>query len=203
MDDVVVTALYLAHLNPVTIAHVKIIRDLADEADRVKVMPVVFRSGSDEINSRSFPFSFEVRKRMLYAAINDSQVDVSDDYVFAAPFKRYMPPILSRKSWSLRRGILRGVEGDYFSYTGDGAEGLMLRLYRLRPRVGKRQPLSAASVKAQLYAAARNRDDAWREGVPEEVARIIKAEWDTVMRFANSSDETMRVCGMKFPKRGW
>ena len=193
----------MAHLNPVTNAHTQIIRDLAGRADRVKVMPVVFRDGDSELNSRSFPFGFEIRKRMLQAAVDDERVDVSDDYVFEAPFKGYMPPLLSRKSWSLRRRILRGVEDDYFSYTGDGAEGLMLRLYRLRPQVGKRRPLSAASVKARLYEAARGGPDAWREDVPEGVARIIDGEWSTVTGFAGSPDDTMRVCGMKFPKSGW
>jgi hypothetical protein len=199
----VVTALYLAHLNPVTNAHTQIILDLAGRADRVKVMPVVFRDGDTELNSRSFPFGFDVRKRMLRAAVDDGRVTISDDYVFEAPFKRYMPPLLSRRSWSLRRHILQGVEDDYFSYTGDGAEGLMLRLYRLRPQVGKRRPLSAASVKARLYEAASGGPDAWREDVPEEVARIIDEEWDTVEGFAGSPDDTMRVCGMKFPKSGW
>ncbi len=198
-----VTALYLAHMNPVTNAHADIVRELAGRADRVKVMPVVFRDGDTELNSRSFPFGLDIRERMLRAAVDDPRVDVSDDYAFAAPFKKYMPPLLSRKSWALRRSILNGVEGDFFSYTGDSAEGLMLRLYRLRPKVGKRRPLSAASVKAQLYEAARGGPDGWREGVPEGVARIIDEEWETVVRFADAPDDTMRVCGMKFPKRGW
>ena len=198
-----VTALYLAHLNPITNAHSQIIRDLAGQADRVKVMPVVFRDGDTELNSRSFPFRFEVRERMLRAAVDDERVTISDDYLFVAPFKKYMPPLISKKSWSLRHSILRGVEKDYFSYTGDGAEGLMLRLYRLRPRVGKRRPLSAASVKARLYEAACGGPDTWREDVPKEVARIISEEWDTVVKFADLPDDTMRVCGMKFPKSGW
>ena len=37
------TALYLAHLNPVTNAHVEIIKELKKEADIVKVMPVIFK----------------------------------------------------------------------------------------------------------------------------------------------------------------
>ena len=198
-----VTALYLAHLNPVTNAHAQIIRDLVGQADRVKVMPVVFRDGDTELNSRSFPFRYEVRERMVRAAVDDSRVTVSDDYLFVTPFKKYMPPFLSRKSWSLRSSILRGVEKDYFSYTGDGSEGLMLRLYRLRPKVGKRLALSAASVKARLYEAARGGPDVWKEDVPEGVAGIISEEWETVAGFAGIPDDTMRVCGMKFPKSGW
>lgn len=197
-----VTALYLAHLNPVTDAHVEIIRDLSERADRIKVMPVVFRDGRTELNSRSFPFSFEVRSRMLRAALGDL-AEITDDYAFVAPFKRYMPPLLSRKSWSLRRGILSGVEDDYFAYTGDRAEGLMLRLYRLRPMVGRRRPLSATSVKSKLYDAANGGSDSWDEDVPPEVAKIIREEWGTVQRFANAPDNTVRVAGMKFPKEGW
>jgi len=64
-------AIYLAHLNPVTNAHVEIIEDLQKEA-KVKVMPVVFLDNGVEINSRSFPFSFETRKKMLLAVFGDS-----------------------------------------------------------------------------------------------------------------------------------
>ncbi|MEK6907650.1 MAG: hypothetical protein AABX92_00045, partial [Thermoproteota archaeon] len=60
-----ITALYLAHLNPVTNAHVEIINELKNNADIVKIMPVVFKSGKTEINSKSFPFNFEIRKKML------------------------------------------------------------------------------------------------------------------------------------------
>lgn len=149
------TALYLAHLNPVTNAHVEIISDLRGAAGAVKVMPVVFRDRDhNEVNSRSFPFSFERRREMLESVFGDS-IAISDDYTFYAPFRRYMPPLLSPMSWRLRRRILRGVERRrYFSYTGDRTEGYMLRLYRLRPRVGTRKPVSAASVKERIYGAA-------------------------------------------------
>ncbi len=197
-----VTALYLAHLNPVTNAHVEIIRDLAERADRIKVMPVVFRDGRTELNSRSFPFSFEARSRMLRAALGEL-AEITDDYLFVSPFKRYMPPLLSRKSWSLRKGILSGVGDDYFAYTGDRAEGLMLRLYRLRPMVGRRRTLSATSVKSRLYDAAKGGPDSWEDDVPSGVARIIREEWGTVQRFADAPDNTMRVAGMKFPREGW
>ena len=194
-----VTALYLAHLNPVTNAHVEIIRRLQEDASRIKVMPVLFVSGGAELNSRSFPFTYGVRRRMLKAVFGES-VDVSRDYSFTAPFRWYL---LSPKSWTLRRRILGDVVGDYFSYTGDGAEALMLRVYGLRPRKGRRLQLSATSVKENMYKAARGDDIAWEEDVPEEVARIIREEWDVVRRFASSRDETKRVLGMKFPRAGW
>ncbi|RMW35897.1 MAG: hypothetical protein EA443_01090, partial [Nitrosopumilus sp.] len=148
-----ITALYLAHLNPVTKAHVEIIEELKKDADVVKVMPVVFKDGENEINSKSFPFNFKTRKKMLESVFGDS-IQITDDYAFFAPFKKYMPPLLSPKSWQLRKQILRGVEGEYFSYTGDKAEGYMLKIYRLKPKVGERKSLSAASVKEKLYDAA-------------------------------------------------
>jgi len=58
-----ITALYLAHLNPVTKAHIEIISDLKKEADIVKVMPVIFKNDGKEVNSKSFPFNFQIRKK--------------------------------------------------------------------------------------------------------------------------------------------
>jgi len=127
-----ITALYLAHLNPVTDAHIEIIKDLKKEADIVKVMPVVFKYGDREVNSKSFPFNFETRKKMLMSVFGDS-IQITDDYAFFAPFKKYLPPLLRRRSWKLRKQILRGVKGDFFSYTGDKTEGYMLKLYKLKP----------------------------------------------------------------------
>ena len=138
-----ITALYLAHLNPVTKAHVEIIEELKKDADVVKVMPVVFKNNEKEINSKSFPFSFEVRKKMLESEFGGS-IEITEDYAFFAPFKKYIPPLLSPKSWKLRKQVLRGVKGDYFSYTGDKAEGLMLKIYRLNPKIGERKSLSAS-----------------------------------------------------------
>ena len=197
-----ITALYLAHLNPVTNAHVEIISDLVKEADVVKVMPVVFKDEDKEINSKSFPFNFAVRKKMLESVFGDS-IKVTDDYTFFAPFKKYIPPLLAPKSWELRRQVLRGIQGDFFSYTGDKAEGIMLKIYRLKPRIGKRKTLSAASVKKKLYNSAQGKDSTWKDDVPKSIAKIIEDEWDTVKKFADAEDLTTRVVGMKFPKEGW
>jgi nicotinamide mononucleotide adenylyltransferase len=196
------TALYLAHLNPVTNAHIEIIRELKEKSDTVKVMPVVFRLGDREINSKSFPFNFETRKRMLESVFKDS-ITITDDYAFFAPFKRYFPPLLAPKSWELRKQVLKGVEGDFFSYTGDKAEGLMLKIYRLKPQVGERKALSAASVKEKMYEAALGKDTDWKTYVTESIAEVIEEEWETVSKFAKSEDRTTRVAGMKFPKEGW
>ena len=196
------TALYLAHLNPVTNAHVEIIKELKKQADIVKVMPVVFKDEYREINSKSFPFDFKTRKKMLESIFGDS-IKITDDYAFQAPFKKYLPPLVRRKSWKLRKQILDGVKGNYFSYTGDKAEGYMLKMYRLRPKIGERKALSATSVKEKLYDAALGKKSAWKEDVPEEIVKIIDEEWKTVEKFANEEDQTTKIAGMKFPKEGY
>ena len=197
-----VTAIYLAHLNPVTNAHVEIINDLKNQADTIKVMPVIFLKDEKELNTRSFPFSFEIRKQMIESVFGDS-IEVSRNYTFEAPFSRYFPPVLSRLSWSLRKQILKDVEDDYFTYTGDKAEGIMLKMYRLKPKVGSRKQISAASVKNKLYDVALGKEENWKEDVPSQVAKIIEENWNIVEKFAKMDDHTTRVAGMKFPKEGW
>ena len=197
-----ITALYLAHLNPVTNAHIEIIKELKKDADVVKVMPVIFRSDEKEVNSKSFPFNFETRKKMLESIFGDS-IKITDDYAFLAPFKKYLPPLVRRKSWKLRKQILNGVEGDYFSYTGDKAEGYMLKMYRLKPKLGERKALSATSVKEKLYNSVFEKNSTWKKDVPKQIVKIIEEEWKTVEKFANQEDQTTRIVGMKFPKEGY
>jgi len=197
-----ITAIYLAHLNPVTNAHVEIIKELKKDADIVKVMPVIFRSDEKEVNSKSFPFNFETRKKMLESIFGDS-IKITDDYAFLAPFKKYLPPLVRRKSWKLRKQILNGVEGDYFSYTGDKAEGYMLKMYRLKPKLGERKALSATSVKEKLYNSVFEKNSTWKKDVPKQIVKIIEEEWKTVEKFANQEDQTTRIVGMKFPKEGY
>jgi hypothetical protein len=197
-----VTALYLAHLNPVTTAHMEIIEELIKKAEQVKVFPVIFRDGDKEINSKSFPFSFELRKKMLESIFGE-KIKISDGYCFYAPFKKYMPPLLSPKSWELRKQILKDIDGEYFSYTGDKAEGYMLKLYRLKPKIGERKILSASSVKEKMYDAALGINSNWKDDVPIQVSSIIEEHWKIVEKFAKSEDLTTRVAGMKFPKEGW
>ncbi len=194
-------AVYLAHLNPVTNAHVEIIEELKQE-NKVVVMPVRFLKEKQEINSKSFPFSFEIRKKMIESVFGDS-VNVSSNYSFHAAFKKYFPPLISPKSWSLRKEILQGIESDYFTYTGDKAEGLMLKLYRLNPKVGIRKSISAKDVKNQIYDAVQNNNIEWKKSVPQEVARIISENWDIIKKFASGEDMTTRIAGMKFPKEGY
>ena len=195
------TAIYLAHLNPVTNAHVEIIEELKKE-NKVVVMPVRFLNGEKEVNSRSFPFNFEIRKKMIESVFGDS-VLISPNYTFYAPFKKYFPPLISPKSWSLRKQILQGIENDYFTYTGDKAEGLMLKLYRLNPKVGTRKLVSATNVKNEMYANSEGKNSEWEKFVPVNVAKIIIENWQIIEKFASAEDMTKRIAGMKFPKEGY
>ena len=194
-------AIYLAHLNPVTNAHTEIISDLIKN-DNVVVMPVRFLIGDNEINSKSFPFTFDVRKRMLESVFGDS-ITVSSNYTFHAPFKKYFPPLVSKGSWKLRKKILSEIEGNYYTYTGDKAEGLMLKLYRLKPKVGQRKELSATSVKNEMYKSILGEKSDWEKQVPASVSEIIRENWNVVEKFASSEDNTMRILGMKFPREGY
>ncbi len=196
------TILYLAHLNPLTNAHIEIINQLKKEAKIVKVMPVIFKLGQKEVTSKSFPFNFEIRKKMIESVFGDS-VLITEDYTFDAPFKKYLPPLLSLKSWKLRKKILTGVKGDYYSYTGDKAEGYMLKIYRLKPRIGERRSLSAASVKEKMYDSVKDKKLDWKGHVTEGVGKIIEDNWDVIEKYSKLEDKTRRVLGMKFPIEGW
>ena len=195
------TAIYLAHLNPLTNSHIEIIDELLQE-NNVIVMPVRFLMGEKEINSKSFPFNFDTRKKML-ENVFDKKITISSNYSFISPFKKYFPPLISRKSWSLRKQILDGIEDDYFTYTGDKSEGLMLKLYRLKPKIGKRKSISATSVKNEMYNSISNNSNEWEKLVPEKVVEIIHDNWDTVKKFAVGEDMTIKIAGMKFPKEGY
>jgi len=195
------TAIYLAHLNPLTNSHIEIIDELLKE-NNVIVMPVRFLMEKKEINSKSFPFNFDTRKKMLENVFG-KKITISSNYSFISPFKKYFPPLISRKSWSLRKQILDGIEDDYFTYTGDKSEGLMLKLYRLKPKIGKRRSISATSVKNEMYDSISNNSNEWEKLVPEKVVEIIHDNWDTVKKFAVGEDMTIKIAGMKFPKEGY
>jgi nicotinamide mononucleotide adenylyltransferase len=194
-------AIYLAHLNPVTKAHVEIINELKNE-NQTRVLPVIFMKNGKEINSRSFPFSYDLRKKMLRAVFGDS-ITILPNYTFYAPFARYMPPMLSPYSWKIKKQILDEIKTDYFTYTGDRAEGFVLKIYGLNPRIGKRKETSASSVKQKMFDAAMGNDTDWESYVEPEVVRIIHENWDVVKKFANAEDLTYRILGMKFPSIGF
>lgn len=192
--------IYLAHLNPVTNAHVEIIEELKKDA-QVIVMPVIFMKNDQEITSRSFPFNFEIRKKMLESVFGTS-INVERNYTFYAPFVCYLPPLLSPRSWSLRNQILDGINDDYFTYTGDKAEGYMLKLYRLNPKIGVRKELSASSVKEKLYSAAAGKNIGWKDDVPQQVVQIIEQNWSVIEKYTKVEDRTTKILGMKFPNEG-
>ena len=188
-------------MNPVTKAHVEIINELKNY-DEVRVLPVIFKIDGKEINSKSFPFSYELRKKMLQSVFDDS-ISIMSNYTFYAPFAKYMPPLISPYSWNIKKQILDGIKTDYFTYTGDKAEAFVLRLYGLNPKVGKRKETSASFVKQKLFEAAEGKDTDWERHVEPEVVKIIHDNWDVVKKFANSPDLTYRVLGMKFPSTGF
>jgi nicotinamide mononucleotide adenylyltransferase len=194
-------AIYLAHLNPVTKAHVEIINELKNE-NEVRVLPVIFIKDGKEINSRSFPFSYDLRKKMLNAVFGDS-ITVLPNYTFYAPFLKYMPPMISPYSWKIKKQILDDITKDYFTYTGDKAEGFVLKLYGLNPRIGKRKETSASFVKQKMFESAIGKDTDWENYVEPKVVKIIRENWDIVKKFANVEDLTYRVLGMKFPSIGF
>lgn len=197
-----VTAIFLAHLNPVTNAHVEIINDLKNQADYIKVMPVIFLKDGKEVNTRSFPFTFEIRKEMLESVFGDT-ISISRNYTFEAPFSKYFPPLISQKSWQLRNQILKEVKGDFFTYTGDIAERFMLWIYRLNPKFGVRKQISATSVKNKLYDAALGNKSNWEKDVPKSIEMIMLANWSIIEKYAKMEDLTTRVLGMKFPQEGY
>lgn len=203
-----IAALYLAHLNPVTNSHQKIISQLSKDY-HVYVFPVVFLKEGRELNTRTFPFSYELRKKMLLSLFNShDNIEILPNYRFVSPFIKYLPPILSPYSWSLRRGILRDVVEDQFiSYTGDKAEMIALQFYNLHPIKAKRLEISSSNVKELLYTEALDQvsesyKESWQKMVPKNVENIIMENWKIVEKYAQSADKTIKIFGMKFPKEG-
>jgi hypothetical protein len=203
-----IAALYLAHLNPVTNSHEKIISQLSKDY-HVYVFPVVFLKEDRELNTRTFPFSYELRKKMLLSLFNGhDNIEILPNYRFMSPFIKYLPPILSPYSWSLRSGILRDVVEDQFiSYTGDKAERIALRFYNLHPIKAKRLEISSSNVKELLYREAvdqisESSTEPWQKMVPKNVENIIMENWKIVEKYAQSTDKTIKIFGRKFPKEG-
>lgn len=203
-----IAALYLAHLNPVTNSHEKIISQLSKDY-HVYVFPVVFLKEGREVNTRTFPFSYELRKKMLLSLFNShDNIEILPNYRFISPFIKYLPPLLSPYSWSLRRGILRDVVEDRFiSYTGDKAERIALRFYNLHPIKAKRLEISSSNVKELLYREAldqvsKSSKESWQTMVPKNVVNVIMENWKIVEKYARSADKTIKIFGMKFPEEG-
>ena len=204
-----IAALYLAHLNPFTKAHEEIITSLQKNYT-VYVFPVRFIKNGIEINTRSFPFTYEIRKSMIRSVFpNEGKVIVSPNYTFFSPFIKYLPPLFSPYSWKIRDQILNSIkEKKFISYTGDRIERYVLKIYRFNPIKATRLPISASQVKEIIYNQALNKgenikDSTWEEKIPSSVVKIIKNNWNTIEKFANEKDETLKVVGVKFPKKGF
>jgi hypothetical protein len=204
-----IAALYLAHLNPFTKAHQEIINKLQKNYT-VYVFPVRFIKKGKEINTRSFPFTYEIRKSMIRSVFpNESKVIVSPNYTFFSPFLKYLPPLFSPYSWKIRDQVLKSInEKKFISYTGDRVERYALKIYRFNPIKATRLPISASQVKEIIYKQALNKrnnfkDFTWEEKIPSPVVNIIKDNWNVVEKFANETDETLKVVGVKFPKTGF
>jgi hypothetical protein len=210
-------AIYLAHLNPFTNTHRHIISLLLQRDYNVYIYPVRFLKKNEEINTRSFPFPYHIRKAMIESVFgNNKSVTVSPDYSLVSPFVRYLPPLISPYSWILRNQILRNVrEEKFITYTGDLAERITLSVFRLNPIKARRLAGSASLVKDMLYeqvttesskgspGTQRSSEQNWRGKVPNGVADLIEHHWQIVEKFARSSDSTLRVIGMKIPKDGF
>jgi hypothetical protein len=209
-----ITALLLAHLNPVTNTHVRIISYLKSLYRTVYVFPVRFLEYDREINTKSFPFPYALRKTMIDSVFKGtSRVLVLPDYTFRAPFIKYLPPLMSPYSWFLRNNIVRNVsESKFVSYTGDQIERIALKFYRLNPIKASRLEISASSIKEMMYVQAkeehvRNLEQKnninWHKKVPIEVLQLINENWEIVRGFASSPDQTLKFMGMKFPTEGF
>lgn len=207
-------ALFLAHLNPVTNSHIRIISHLRCLYETVYVFPVRFLERDSEVNTRSFPFTYDIRKAMIESVLgSNSDVVVLPDYVFSAPYIKYLPPLLSPYSWFLRNKIIKNIsESKFVSYTGDWMERIGLKLYRLNPVRANRLEISASSTKEMMYAQARednpsyrpkDHDKEWQKNVPIEVSRLISDNWIIVRKYASSPDQTLKIMGMKFPTQGF
>lgn len=209
-------AILLAHINPLTISHEKIIRNLLQNY-RVYVFPVRFLKNENEINTRSFPFPYDVRKEMILESFDyDKDIHVLDHYTFYSPYLQYFPPFVSPAFKRLRNKIILNIhENSFITYTGDRAERILLNLFGFNPIKANRQVVSSTNVKNLLYASVFSLEDSslksnlncpdlkWTDFVSDKVGKVIEKNWHIVQSFSQSKDQTIRVLGMKFPKNGF
>ncbi len=211
-----VAAIFLAHINPLTISHESIIQKLLQDYS-VHIFPVRFLKDNLEVNTRSFPFSYEIRKQMILESFDfNENIHVHGDYAFHSPYIQYFPPFVSPAFKRLKNKIMINIrENSFITYTGDRAERVLLSVFGFNPVKANRQVISSTNVKNMLYDSVmhQNRlsDDIeltqdgmkWNDFVSPKVVEVIKKNWETVRIFSISKDETVRVMGMKFPKNGF
>ena len=98
-----IAAIFLAHINPLTVSHESIIQNLLQNYN-VYIYPVRFLKDGIEVNTRSFPFSFEIRKQMISESFNyNKNIHVLGDYAFLSPYIQYFPPFVSPAFKRLKR----------------------------------------------------------------------------------------------------
>ena len=206
-------AIFLAHINPLTLSHEKIIKSLLENY-KVYIFPVRFLKNEKEVNTRSFPFSFNIRKQMILESFNyNKDIVILDKYTFISPYLRYFPPFISLPFQKLKKDIISSIqESNFITYTGDRAERLLLKLFGFNPIQANRQIISSTNVKNLLYESALSCkalsqsidiDTQWNNYVSPKVSNIIRDNWNTIDHFSSSDDETVRVLGMKFPRDGF
>jgi hypothetical protein len=170
-----------------------------------------------EVNTRSFPFSYEIRKQMILESFNyHENIHVLGDYAFLSPYIQYFPPFVSPAFKRLKNNIIFNIqENSFITYTGDRAERVLLSLFGFNPVKANRQVVSSTNVKNLLYKSvlttenfyqnegSKNNDLKWCEYVSPKVGQVIKDNWETIKNFSITKDETIRVMGMKFPKNGF
>jgi len=203
--------MWLAHINPLTRAHEEIIREKMQEGD-VYVFPVIFmKRDGKEVNARSLPFRFEVRKEMLHSIFHD-RIRILDAYTFHEPYKAYegitiagVPIKSSIKALQLKDNILSLVPEPRKSYTGNYGEYLLLRKFGLNPERGKRKRIAGTNVRELMYKEALQQrpEEDWRKLVPPSVVEIIERNWDVIKYFARKEDETIKKFGLKIPIDGY
>lgn len=203
--------IWLAHVNPVTKAHEEIIREKMREGD-LYVFPVIFRKKDGrEINTRSLPFTFEIRREML-RSIFDDKIHVFDTYTFREPYKEYegrtiarIPVKFSDKAYELRNNIIAQVPEPRKSYTGNYSEYLLLKKFGFNPERGERKSIAGTNVRELMYreALGQKPEEEWRGMVADKVIEIIEKHWNVIEYFANREDETIKRFGMKIPIDGY
>ena len=211
-----IAAIFLAHINPLTVSHESIIRNLLQNYS-VYIYPVRFLKDGIEVNTRSFPFSYEIRKQMILESFNyHKNIHVLGDYAFLSPYIQYFPPFVSPAFKRLKNKIILNIqENSFITYTGDRAERVLLSLFGFNPVKANRQVVSSTNVKNLLYKSvlstenlnpnegSQSNDLKWHEYVSPKVGQVIENNWETIKNFSITKDETIRVMGMKFPKNGF
>ncbi|HKO64725.1 MAG TPA: hypothetical protein VJU13_05945, partial [Candidatus Nitrosocosmicus sp.] len=204
-----IAAILLAHINPLTVSHESIIRNLL-QSYSVYIYPVRFLKEGIEVNTRSFPFSYEIRKQMILESFNyHENIHVLGDYAFLSPYIQYFPPFVSPAFKRLKNNIIFNIqENSFITYTGDRAERVLLSLFGFNPVKANRQVISSTNVKNLLYESvlstenlnkneeSRSNDLKWHEYVSPKVGQVIEDNWETIKNFSITKDETIRVMGM-------